>query len=666
MNISQAKKRIEELSRAIEGHNHKYYVLSQPVIADAQYDALVRELVDLETQFPQLKTADSPTQRIGAKISGDLPPVTHQLKMMSLDNTYDIDELKAWHKRTAKILEFDSFAMTVELKIDGVSCSLIYRDGKLALGATRGDGVIGEDVTHNVKTIRSIPLALKGNVPTVFEVRGEVYMDKAALKELNEARRLEGQILFANPRNAASGGLKLLDSRLTANRRLKFFAHSAGVVQGDIKAQGQWEFLQMVKKMGVPVNGHSRLCQGLDEVIEFCQQWTFRRDSVEYEIDGVVIKVNDFALQANLGETAKSPRWAVAFKFPASQATSRVQAITFQVGRTGVITPVAQLDPVACAGVMISRATLHNFDEIKRLGVAVGDQVLIERAGDVIPKIVKVVAKISKHAHEPIPAVCPSCAGPIVKEKTDDVAYRCTNDACGHQKKRAIEHFASRGAMDIEGLGESLIEQLIDAQMVTDVADLYKLSAADLMQLELVKERKAANVLAAINQSKSQPLSKLLFALGIEHIGQKAAQTLASHFKTMDNILAAKAEDFNAVPDFGEVMTEAVVAFARQPKNRSLIKRLHQAGINMAQPQTKNQGTLLSGKTFVFTGELEGLARSKAGEMVEAQGGKVSSSVSKATDFVVAGSEAGSKLAKAEALGVKIINVHQFKEMIHE
>ncbi|MBI3315165.1 MAG: NAD-dependent DNA ligase LigA [Candidatus Omnitrophica bacterium] len=665
MRPSQPQKRIAELIKTIKEHDHRYYVLDDPILADAEYDALLKELSGLETRYPQFKSPFSPTQRVGAQVSGDLPAVVHRVKMLSLDNTYSPDEIRAWHTRVSKGLEGEAFTMTVEPKVDGVSCSLMYEGGVLVMAATRGDGVTGEDITHNARVIRCIPLRLEGDVARVLEVRGEVYMDKADLSALNRLRKEQGEVLFANPRNAAAGSLKLLDPAVSAGRRLKFFVHSFGLLEGGKPYADQWQFLSKVEKYGLPVNPHNRLCRHIDDVFTFCDELYHRRAAMVYEVDGVVVKVNGLGQQARLGMTLKSPRWAVAFKFPAHQATTIVKDITIQVGRTGVLTPVAELKPVALAGVTISRATLHNFDEIRRLGVAAGDRVLLERAGDVIPKIVKVVAKLSSSGGITAPKTCPSCKGRIVKEKAEDVAYRCVNPACPQQVERGLIHFAGREAMDIEGLGEAVVVQLVAKGLVKDVAGLYRLTKNDLLGLELFAGKKADNLLAAIAASKKKPLSRFLFGLGVDHVGQKAALVLAGRFKDLRSLMAAKEEGLQTVEEIGPVIARSVVEFFKSARTKRLVRSLEATGVNFKEPRAMPAGDRLKGKKFVFTGELNGITRPQAQKMVEAQGALVMSSVSKTTDYVVAGDSPGSKLDKAVQLGISLLDQKQFEEMAH-
>ncbi len=671
MDKAKALKEIKKLSKEIEEHNHRYYGLSHPTISDKEYDDLLKRLVDLEEKFPDLKLPDSPTQRVGTKIASGIPTVTHRVKMSSLDNTYSIEELEKWHERVAKGLPSQTVEYVVELKIDGISAALTYEQGQFVLGATRGDGSRGENVTHSLKTIRSIPLTLKKSaslgIPSLLDVRGEIYMSSKDFEDLNEERKSRGEELFANPRNAAGGSVKLLDSRVTARRKLSCFIHSFGVLEGTKTLHTQWEFLQGVKEWGFSINPYSRLCKTFEQAVVFCEEFQNKRNTIPYEVDGVVVKVNSLLQQRQLGETLKSPRWAVAYKFPAQQATTRIKDILVQVGRTGVLTPVAELEPVACAGVIICRSTLHNFDEIKRLGVKKGDRILLERAGDVIPKIIKVVErnKDSKEKFFEVPAHCPVCGGEIAKEKTEDVAYRCINPSCPKQLERRLVHFASRNAMDIEGLGEAVVLQLIAKKLVKDCADIYSLKKEDFLGLELFADKKADNLLKAIEQSKKQPFSRLLFALGILNIGEKAAYTLAQRFGMLDKLMAAGNEDLRGIFEIGEVTAASVEKFFKQSSTRQIIEKLKKAGVNTKEPQIQRL-TKLKDKKFIFTGELSTITRSQASERVKKLGGDVVSAVSKNVDFVVAGENPGSKYNKALSLGLTILNEQQFKEMVNE
>ncbi|HPN88030.1 MAG TPA: NAD-dependent DNA ligase LigA [Candidatus Omnitrophota bacterium] len=667
MDINSAQKKIKSISQQLEDHNYRYYVLDDPSISDKEYDDLLKELIELEKKFPSLKEKNSPTQRVGIKVSPGAKTVTHAVKMLSLDNTYSVEELKAWNERIVKGLPRQKINYVVELKIDGLSAALVYEKGELVLGATRGDGETGEDITHNIRTIRSIPLRLKKSYLKRLEVRGEIYMDKKDFNALNDERRVKEEPLFANPRNAASGSMKLLDSSLTSKRKLKCFIHSFGLSEGEKSFSSQWEFLEEAKKMGLCVNPLSRLCDTMDEVISYCESFQSRRETLPYDIDGVVIKVNLLSQQEQLGTTLKSPRWAVAYKFPAKQATTVIKDILVQIGRTGVLTPVAELEPVECAGVMISRATLHNFDEIARLGIKKGDRVLLERAGDVIPKIVKVVEVSSKKMPVfKVPTHCPVCQTPIVKEKEEDVAFRCPNVSCSGRLERNLTHFASRGAMDIEGLGEAVVEDLLKKELVKDVADIYFLKKEDVLSLQLFKDKKAQNLLDAIKKSKQQPLSRLVFALGIPNVGEKAASVLAKKYKTLEALQKARKEDLEAIHEIGFVIAQSVEEFFKTPGVQTLIKKLKKAGVNFIEPQEEKLSEKLEGKKFLFTGELHTMSRMQASALVRKNGGDVVSAMSKNIDYLVVGSAPGSKYQKAVALGITIINEQEFKELIKD
>lgn len=661
---SEVEKKIKQLRKRIRRHDYLYYVLSQPEIADKEYDDLMRALKELEDRHPQYKTEDSPTARLSGGILEGFKTVKHRQKMLSLDNTYSFEELRDWDERLAKGLPAaEKIEYVVEPKIDGLSANLTYKKGRLAIGATRGDGETGEDVTQNIKTIRAIPLVLLGNhVPDYIEIRGEVYMDKREFMLLNKERESSGEVIFANTRNAASGSLKVLDSSIVAKRKLSFFAHSLGECKG-IDIFSQWEFLQNLKGWGMRVNPGSRIFKNLDEVISYCQKWQEKREELDYDIDGMVIKVNSFFQQKQLGFTLKSPRWAVACKFPARQATTEVLKISVNVGRTGVITPVAELKPVECAGVIIQHATLHNFEEMERLKIKEGDRVLIERAGDVIPKVVKVVESRGKKIF-PVPKTCPACNGKVIKEKVGDVAYRCINSSCPAQLERGMLHFASREAMDIEGMGESVVSQLVKLGLVRNFSDIYKLKAQDLLRLELFKDKKINNLLSAIEKSKIQPLSRLIYALGIRHVGEKAAHVLAQRFKSMENLSKAGYADLDSIYEVGPALAQSAVDYFSLDSTKELIDDLRQAGLNLKEEEPKFKVSALTGKNIVFTGELARFRRSQAEELARSAGGNPSSSISKNTDFVVAGEKPGSKLDKAKKLGVKVISEKEFSRLI--
>ncbi|MFH1248041.1 MAG: NAD-dependent DNA ligase LigA [Candidatus Omnitrophota bacterium] len=663
--MEEVKKEIENVRKLIRRHDYKYYILSQPDIADKEYDDLMRRLRELEEKFPQYRTEDSPTMRVSGGILEGFKTAQHIQKMLSLDNTYTFAELKEWEDRVKRGLGKDErIEYVAELKIDGVSANLTYKKGSLFSGVTRGDGQIGEDVTSNIKTIRSIPLVmLTADSPDLIEIRGEVYMSKKDFQALNKDKESAGDVLFANPRNAASGSLKLLDTNIINKRRLNFYAHSLGEYRG-VEIASQWDFLERLKSFGLRINPYSRLFKNLDEIIEYCRQMEKKREYIDYEIDGVAIKVNSIRQQKSLGFTLKSPRWAIAYKFPAKSATTTILKINVNVGRTGVITPAAELTPVECAGVTIRHATLHNFDEIKRLKVREGDRVLIERAGDVIPKVVKVVEHKGKKEFR-VPNVCPACKGKVVKEKEEDVAYRCINSSCPAQLERALIHFSSRQAMDIQGMGESAVSQLVSLGLVKSFADIYKITKQDLLKMELFKDRKADNLIMAIAKSKSQPLSRLIYALGVRHVGEKAAFVLASKFRNMENLEAATKDDFEAIYEVGVVMAESIVDYFSLAQTKKLIQDLRKSGLNFREIISKDKITRFSGKAIVFTGEMSNYSRSQAERLARQAGANPIKSVSKHTDFVVAGENPGSKYKKALDLGVKIINEMEFSRMLN-
>jgi DNA ligase (NAD+) len=664
------KQQLEKLRKEILKHNYLYYVMNQPEISDKEYDNLIKRLKDLEQRYPELITPDSPTQRVGGQLVSGFKTVKHKIKMRSLDNTYSIRELKDWDERVNKGLDGEKVEYVAELKIDGTGVSFSYKDGVFFLGATRGDGEMGEDISSNLRTIKSLALRLlsegKYSVPRILEVRGEVYMDRRDFEALNKQRKHKGEALFANPRNAAAGSLKLLDPRITAGRGLNFFVHSFGNIEGAKQFSSQWEFLHTVRKYGLRINPNLKLCKDIDEVINYCNEWEGKRSRLQYEIDGVVIKVNSIGQQKKLGYTLKSPRWAVAYKFPAHQATTKLKDIKVQVGRTGVITPVAELEPVECAGVTISRATLHNFDEINRLDARIGDRILLERAGEVIPKIIKVIksARTGKERRFNLPKRCPICNGPITREKEQDVAYRCTNSFCPAQIERSLLHFASRSAMDIEGLGKSVVEQLIANKLVSTLDEIYSLKKNDLLKLELFADKKAENLLISIEKSKTRPLWRFFFALGIRHVGEKAAQLLAERYPGVNKLMEAKKEELQKIEEIGPVMAESIEKFFKNKSTKRLIEKLKKAGVNMSEVLKKKKPQLLADKVVVFTGELDDYTRIQAETLVRELGGKTSSSVSKKIHYLVAGSNPGSKYNKARKLGITILNEEDFKELI--
>ncbi len=656
------KEEIERLKKLINYHNNLYYNLDNPVLSDTQYDELYKQLKDLEDQFPQFRTADSPTQRVGGTAAVLFSPVKHIVPMMSLDNSYSPQEIQEWYERAAKALQSTDFEMVVEGKIDGVSCSLTYENGLFVKAASRGDGKTGEDITANVRTIKNIPHHLSDAPQGTLEIRGEVYLDKRDLEQLNKVQQLRGDNIFANTRNAAAGSLRQKDSQITASRPLKFFAHSFGV--GNITQDSFSDFIDVCRKWGFSICPARTKTNQISEVIRFYKQFENSRHQLPFDVDGLVVKVNRFDYQRVLGATAKSPRWAIAFKYPAPQATTTLKNVIFSVGRSGIITPVAELAPVACAGVVISNATLHNFDEINRLGIRVGDTIIVERAGEVIPKIVKVVEHKGTQEILP-PEKCPSCEETVYKEQ-DEVGYYCINPACPAQLRARLLHFSSRNAMDIDGLGDAVMDLLIENKYVADFADIYGLTFLHLFNLENFKDKRAQNLLEAIEKSKQKPLSKLLFALGIAFVGEKTAEILADKFHSLDQLKKAPLEELQSVPEVGEKVSQSIYNFFRDSRVLQQIERLRAAGLNFAQPQKEFSGNIFEGKTLVFTGELKTMTRSEAEQIAKQYGGKASGSVSKKTAYVVAGEAAGSKLKKAEELGIPILTEEEFLKMINK
>ncbi|MBT7282814.1 MAG: NAD-dependent DNA ligase LigA [Elusimicrobiaceae bacterium] len=657
----QIKKQIQNLKDKVNHHNNLYYNRDKPEISDTEYDNLYKQLKDLEQKHPEFISQDSPTQRVGGVPSRNFAPVKHMRQMLSLENTYSAEEVESWHTRIIKILETKDIDFVVEGKMDGVSCSLLYKDGILHTGATRGDGSIGEDITSNIRTIHSIPLKLEDeNPPKEIEIRGEIFFEKKDFNNINKALKQQDKEPFANPRNAAAGSIRQKDFTVTAKRPLKFFAHSFGA--GDIELKSFSQFIKKCKSWGFLTCPIRTKTKNISEIIKFYNTVNETKSKINYEIDGLVIKVDDFEMEHTLGSTAKSPRWAVAFKYPAEQATTIIKKIIFSVGRTGVITPVAELEPVKCAGVMISNATLHNFDEINRLNVKEGDTVLIERAGEVIPKIIKVTKTSSGKIVVP-PTHCPSCNSSVYKDE-EDVAYVCINQNCPAQIKSKIIHFASRGAMDIEGLGEKAVAQLLEKGYIKNFADIFDLTKDQLLNLELFKDKKADNLLSAINDCKQKPFAKLLFALGIRHVGSKTAKTLAETFGNIENLKNSSLENLQNSDDVGEIIAQSVFEFLKDENSIKLLNRMQNFGLNFKDTSSPKKITKISGKSFVFTGELKTMSREEAQEKVEQLGAKTSNSVSKKTSYVVAGENAGSKLKKAETLGIEILTEQEFVALI--
>jgi DNA ligase (NAD+) len=659
-----AKKRIEQLRAEIRKHDYLYYVLSQPAISDREYDKLFAELKALEEGHPELATADSPTQRVSGRPLDGFATVRHAVAMLSMDNTYNADELRAFDERVRKQLEGQGYDYVVELKIDGLAISLRYEDGRLVTAATRGDGKVGDDVTANVRTIKAVPLVLLGGgVPAVLEVRGEVYMPTRSFVELNRLRTEAGEPAFANPRNAAAGSLKLLDARVTAARNLSFFAYATGQMSEPL-GKDHYETLERFKELGLPVNPHIRKARDIDEVIEICSQWDNKRLKLDYQIDGMVIKVNSFEQRDILGATGRAPRWCISYKFAAEQAETVIESIDVQVGKSGILTPVANLRPVLLAGTTVKRASLHNFDELNRLDVREGDTVVIEKAGEIIPQVVEVKKerRPAGAAAFKTPKKCPNCGSAVAKDE-DGVYIRCKNPLCLGQLKERLKYFAGRGQMDIEHLGPALIDQLIENGLVGNFADLYKLEEGQIAELERMAEKSAANVIKAIEASKTRPLWRLVAALGIRHIGGQSAQILAEHFGSLDALMSAGQEELAEIDQTGPTMAKSVYEYFRDAKNRAVIEELLAAGVKPESPKARRLGKL-AGKTIVVTGTLESMTRQEAEQAIRQAGAKAASSVSKKTDFVLAGENAGSKLDKATKLGVRVIDEKEFTKMI--
>jgi DNA ligase (NAD+) len=659
------KKRVEKLREEIEYHNYRYYVLDQPEISDAQYDRLMRELEKLEEQYPEIRTPNSPTQRVGAPPLEEFEIVRHTIPMLSLANAFDEAEAKDFDKRVKKFLATAADVEYVtEPKLDGLAVELVYERGQFIVGSTRGDGVNGENITQNLRTIKTIPLQLIRKeipVPERLEVRGEVIMQLKKFRDLNRKREEMGEPVFANPRNAAAGSVRQLDSKITAERPLEIYCYGIGEVRGRT-FKTHWEILQTLSKWGLRINPNIRRCKQIEEVIEYYHEVNEKREKLPYEIDGIVIKVDRLDLQTRLGEISRSPRWALAFKFQPKQETTKILDIIVQVGRTGALTPVAVMEPVKVGGVEVSRATLHNQDEIDKKDVRVGDTVVIQRAGDVIPEVVQVIEskRTGKEKKFKMPSKCPVCGADVIKE---EAIHRCIGLDCPAQLKGRIKHFASKRAMDIEGLGVKLIDQLVDKGLIKDVADIYYISKEKLIELERMADKSAQNIIDAIEASKTKPLSKFLYALGIRHVGETTAEDLARQFPRLDDFFHLSEEDLREVEGIGPEVSASVYQFFRDKKNKESIERLKKAGVTVIEPKAKGKGKL-AGKTFVFTGALKSFERDEARNIVESMGGMTTSSVSKKVDFVVVGEDPGSKFDKAKELGIKTLTEEEFKKMI--
>jgi len=662
LSLKQAAQKIKKLREKIKHHEKKYYVDNDPQISDYEFDLLVKKLQELEKQFPELITPESPTQRVGEQPLEAFVSVQHRTPMLSLDNCYSTEELREFEERIQKLLPSQKIEWVAELKIDGLGISIIYREGKFDQAVTRGDGLRGDDVTANVKTIRSLPLEISN--PKEIEVRGETYLPFESFEKINKQREKKGEPLFANPRNAAAGSLRTLDPREVASRRLDLFLYYIFIEGKEMPTQ--WENLQMLRKLGFKTNPITRHFSKLDEVISFYEEWQEKRDSLDYDVDGIVVKVDSTEQRKLLGFTAKFPRWAISFKFPARQATTRIRDIIIQVGRTGALTPVALLEPVQLSGITISRSTLHNEDEIKRKGIRIGDTVLIERSGDVIPRVVSVMKerRTGKEKKLVWPSSCPVCHSSTFKPEGEAIS-RCINPSCPAKIKESILHFAWRGAMNIEGLGVALVDQLLEENLIRKIPDLYNLKHEDLVRLERMGPRSSQNLLDEIEETKQRNLDRLIYALGIRYVGERTAQALASHFKNLESLTKASSEELIQIEDVGSKVAESIVFFFKQPENVELINRLKEASLNFSyQEAARREDLPFAGQTFVLTGKLESLTREEAAELIEASGGTVSSSVSSKTDYVVAGESPGSKLAKAKKLGIQTIQEKDFLELV--
>jgi DNA ligase (NAD+) len=668
MDMKQAEKRIKELQEVLTQYGYEYYVLDKPTISDHEYDQLLRELISLENQFPQFITPDSPTQRVGGEVLEGFKKVEHRVPMLSLSNAFNEQDLRDFDRRVRQALGED-YEYVCELKIDGLAISLRYENGKFVQGATRGDGTVGEDITVNLRTVKSIPLKLKENV--TIEVRGECFMPKKSFVELNRQREAKGEELFANPRNAAAGSLRQLDPKIAASRNLDVFLYSIG--ENHVShIEKHSEFLDYLDQIGLKTNKERKVCPTLDDVLKYVEEWESKRPELPYEIDGIVIKVDRFDQQEKLGYTVKSPRWAIAYKFPAEEVETKLIDVELSVGRTGVVTPTAILEPVRVAGTTVQRASLHNEDLIKEKDIRVGDFVIIKKAGDIIPEVVRPLPEKRTGKEQPfaMPEECPECGSELVR-LDEEVALRCINPKCPAQIREGLIHFVSRNAMNIDGLGEKVITQLFDKNLVSNVADLYKLKYDQLIVLERMGDKSVNNLLSAIEASKDNSLERLLFGLGIRHVGAKAARILAEHYEHIDRLMAATEEELQSINEIGEKMANSIVTYFQLPEVKELITELKNLGVNVTYKgpkvsRSEQIESAVAGKTIVLTGKLERYSRSEAKEKLEQLGAKVTGSVSKNTDVVIAGTDAGSKLKKAQDLGIEVWNEEQLVEVLND
>ncbi|MCD6447006.1 MAG: NAD-dependent DNA ligase LigA [Candidatus Marinimicrobia bacterium] len=665
MNNEQVKTRVEELQAILSEHNHRYYVLDDPMISDAEYDRLFRELQDIERAHPELLQSNSQTKRVGGTVLDEFSTLEHRIPMLSLGNALNENELREFYQRLRKLSNLDDLELVGEPKLDGLGVELIYRNGIFEAGATRGDGYTGEDITENLKTIPQIPMDLHGtDVPELLEVRGEVIISKKNFKKLNEERENSEEKLFANPRNAAAGSLRQLDSKITAKRPLEIFIYAPGKIEG-YEYSTQWELLEQLKLWGFPINPFNKILKNENDTIKYFHQMEQSRETLPYDIDGIVVKVNNLALQSSLGMRTRTPRWAIAGKFKARQEITRIESIVAQVGRTGVLTPVANLDPVQLGGVVVSRVTLHNQDEIDRKDIRVGDWVVIERAGDVIPKVIKVIKERRPKHTEPyhLPDTCPVC-GAKVQRVEGGVAVKCVHRDCPAQLKTGIEHFVSKRAMNIDGMGEKIVDQLVDEGLINSVADIYNLQFKDIVALERFGEKSVNNLLRSVKKSKKRSLANVIYALGIPNVGEYLARVLEENFGSLDKLFRADQETLINIDDIGEIVAESIISFANDPDNRKMLEVLKEHGIDPKAGETGEKP--LKGKIFVFTGSLEKITRDMAKDLVRNLGAKASGSVSAKTDYLVSGESSGSKLEKAKELGVKIMDEEEFILFIKE
>lgn len=669
MSVEEAKKRIDELRDILNKLNYEYHVLDNPSVSDAEYDRHMQELMKLEAEYPQFMTEDSPSIRVGGEVLDIFEKVTHKSAMLSLGNAFNEGDLRDFDRRVRQGIDATNVRYVCELKIDGLAVSLHYEKGRFVQGATRGDGVIGEDITQNLKTIKAIPLRLTEEV--TLEARGEAYMPKRSFVKLNEEKEQKGEVLFANPRNAAAGSLRQLDPKIAATRNLSMFVYGLANLEGKTISSHS-ESLNMLGELGFKTNPHRCVCETIDDVITYVQEWQEKRPSLDYEIDGIVIKVDDISIQERLGTTAKSPRWAIAYKFPAEEVVTKLTGIELSVGRTGVVTPTAELEPVRVAGTIVRRASLHNEDLIRGKDIRIGDYVVVKKAGDIIPEVVNVLFEKRTGEEEEfrMPTHCPACESELVRLE-GEVALRCINPVCAAQIREGLVHFVSRNAMNIDGLGERVITQLFEADYIRTFADLYTLTKEQLLQLERFGEKSASNLVQAIAASKENSLEKLLFGLGIRHVGAKAARTLAEHFETMDNIAKATEEELMSINEIGEKMAQSIVAYFNNEDVQHLIAQFKEYGVNMTYKGMKradfeNVESYFAGKTIVLTGKLQVMGRSEAKKKIEALGGKVTGSVSKSTDLVIAGEAAGSKLAQAEKHNVEVWDEERFLQELNK